>query len=113
MTPGQNQKPSRAGALALTTGALHHGLEPRTTNALFRDLLGCVDTRYPAERERRRDVVVDNATIHQAKAVEQWLATHPRVTRRLLPTYGPRANPLKPAFGDVPDGGPRHHRRQR
>jgi transposase len=45
--------------------------------------------------------------------VEQWLATQPRVTRLLLPTYGPRANPIERAFGDVHDLCTRNHTRTR
>ena len=58
--PGQNQKHYLAGALELTTGTLHHWLGPRKTNALFRNLLACLDARYPAERYTRLYVVVDN-----------------------------------------------------
>jgi hypothetical protein len=50
MTPGQNQKHDRAGALELTTGTRHHCWGPRKTTALFRDLLTGLDARYPAER---------------------------------------------------------------
>ena len=39
---------------------------------------------YPAERYTRVYVVVDNYKIHKAKAVEQWLAAHPRVTPALF-----------------------------
>lgn len=113
MTPGQNQKHYLAGALELTTGTLHHCVGPRKTNALFRDLLTCLETRYPADRYTRLYVVVDNFKIHKAKAVEQWLATHPRVTLLFLPTYCPRANPIERAFGDVHDCCTRNHRRKR
>jgi putative transposase len=113
MTPGQNQKHYLAGALELTTGTLHHCLGPRKTNALFRDLLACLDARYPAERHTRLYVVVDNYKIHKAKEVERWLATHPRVTLLFLPTYCPRANPIERAFGDVHDCCTRNHRRKR
>jgi putative transposase len=113
MTPGQNQKHYLAGALDLTTGTLHHCLGPRKTNALFRDLLTQLDARYPADRYTRLYVVVDNYKIHKAKAVEQWLATHPRVTRLFLPTYCPRANPIERAFGDVHDCCTRNHQRKR
>jgi hypothetical protein len=78
MTPGQNQKHSLAGALDLTTGTRLHGLGARKTKALFRDVLDLLEASYPAERYTRLDVVVDNDKIHQAKAVEQWLAAHPR-----------------------------------
>jgi putative transposase len=113
MTPGQNQKHYLAGALELTTGTLHHCLGPRKTNALFRDLLTCLDERYPADRYTRLYVVVDNYKIHKANAVEQWLATHPRVTLLFLPTYCPQANPIERAFGDVHDCCTRNHRRTR
>ena len=48
-----------------------------------------------------------------AKAVEQWLAEHPRVTRLFLPTYCPRANPIERACGDVHDLCTRNHTRTR
>ncbi|MGH8066291.1 MAG: IS630 family transposase, partial [Candidatus Entotheonellia bacterium] len=113
MTPDQNQKHYLAGALELTTGTLHHYLGPRKTNALFRDLLTLLDARYPAERYTRLYVVVDNYKIHQAKAVEDWLAAHPRFSLLFLPTYCPRANPIERAFGDVHDCCTRNHQRKR
>ena len=51
--------------------------------------------------------------IHQAKAVEDWLAAHPRFTLLFLPTYCPRANPIERALGDVHDLCTRNHTRQR
>jgi putative transposase len=113
MTPGTNEKHYVAGALDLATGTLHHGVGARKTNALFRDLLGILEERYPAEQYTRLYVVVDNDKIHKAKAVEQWLATHPRVRRLFLPTYCPRANPIERAFGDVHDLCTRNHQRKR
>jgi putative transposase len=113
MTPGQNQKHYLAGALELTTGTLHHCLGPRKTNALFRDLLTVLEARYPAERYTRLYVVVDNYKIHKAKAVEDWLAAHPRFSLLFLPTYCPRAHPIERAFGDVHDCCTRNHQRKR
>jgi putative transposase len=113
LTPGQNQKHYLAGALDLSTGTLHYCLGPRKTNALFRDLLTRLDERYPADRYTRLYVAVDNYQIHKAKAVEQWLATHPRVTLLFLPTYCPQANPIERVFGDVHDCCTRNHRRKR
>jgi hypothetical protein len=111
MTPGQNQKQYVAGALDLSTGVLHHCLGPRKTNALLRDLLSRLDARSPTERYTRLYVVVDNYKIHKAKAIEQWLASHPRFTVVFLPTYCPRANPIERAFGDVHDCCTRNHQR--
>jgi putative transposase len=113
MTPGQNEKHYLAGALDPTIGTLHYCLGARKTNALFRDLLSILDERYPAERYTRLYIVVDNYKIHKAKAVEQWLDAHPRVTLLFLPTYCPRANPIERAFGDVHDCCTRNHQRKR
>ena len=113
MTPGQNQKHYLAGALDPTTGTLLHCLGARKTNALFRDLLDVLDARYPAERYPQLYVVVDNYKIHKAKAVEDWLAAHPRFTLLWLPTYCPRANPIERVFGDVHDCCTRNHQRKR
>jgi putative transposase len=113
MTPGQNQTHYLAGALDLTTGTLLHCLGARNTNAWFRDLLDLLETSYPAERYTQLYVVVDNDKIHKAKAVEQWLPAHPRVTLLFLPTYCPRANPIERAFGDVHDGCTCNHQRTR
>jgi DDE superfamily endonuclease len=113
MTPGQPQQHYLAGALEPTTGTLPHGLGPRKTNARFRARLGRLEVHDPAARYTRLYVVVDHEKIHQAKAVEPWLAAHPRVPRRLLPPYGPQANPIARAFGDVHDLCTRKHTRQR
>jgi putative transposase len=113
MTPGQNEKHSLAGALHLATGTILYCLGPRKTNTLFRDLLTLLDRTYAARRIKRISVVVDNYKIHKAKAVEQWLATHPRFALLWLPTYCPRANPLERAFGDVHDKCTRNHKRKR
>ena len=113
MTPGQNAKHYLAGALDLSTGTLDYCLGVRKTNALFRDLLSLLEDRYPAERYTQLYVVVDNYKIHKAKAVQQWLDAHPRVTLLFLPTYCPRANPIERAFGDVHDCCTRNHQRKR
>jgi transposase len=113
MTPGQNRKHYLAGALDLATGTLLHCLGARKTNQLFRDLLEILEASYPGERYTRLYVVVDHDKIQKAKAVEQWLATHPRGTLLFLPTDCPRANPIERAFGDVHDCCTRNHRRKR
>jgi transposase len=113
MTPGKNAKCSLAGALNLATGELLYGLGPRKTNALFRNRLTLLDQAYPEPGVRRIYIVVDNYCIHKAKAVQQWLDTHPRFEVLWLPTYCPRANPIERAFGDVHDQCTRNHKRKR
>jgi putative transposase len=113
MTPGTNEKHYLAGALNVATGTMHHCVGPRKTKALFRELLRHLDDAYPAAPYTRVYVVVDNYQIHKAKAVEEWLAKHPRFEQLFLPTYCPRANPIERAFGDVHDLCTRNHTRKR
>jgi hypothetical protein len=49
--------------------------------------------------------------IHQAKAVRQWIASHPRLALLWLPTSCPRANPRKRAF-DAHEQCTRNHKRK-
>jgi putative transposase len=113
MTPGTNEKHYLAGALHLATGKVLYCLGPRKNNGLFRDLLILLDHTYPAQQITRIYVVVDNYCIHKAKAVEQWVASHPRFEFLWLPTYCPRANPIERVFGDVHDKCTRNHKRKR
>jgi putative transposase len=84
MTPGTNEKHYLAGALDLATGTLHHGQGPRKTNGLFWDLLQTLGDAYPTAQYQGIYVVVDNDKPHKAKAVDEWLANHPRVTLHLF-----------------------------
>ncbi len=111
VTPGQNQKHYLAGALEPRTGRLLHCTSTRKTNALFRALLDRLDWLYPQAQFTKVSVVVDNYGIHKAKAVERWLAAHPRFELLFLPTYCPKANPIERAFGDVHDQCTRNHQR--
>jgi putative transposase len=113
MTPGKNEKHYLAGALNLATGKLLHCLGPRKNNGLFRDLLALLERTYSAAGVTRIYVVVDNYCIHKAKAVDPWLANHPRFELLWLPTYCPRANPIERVFGDVHDKCTRNHKRKR
>src|ERR671929_1549672 len=82
-------------------------------SGLIRALLTLLDHTYPASRVTRIYVVVENYCIHKAKAVEQWIASHPRFELLWLPTYCPRANPIERVFGDVHDKCTRNHTRKR
>lgn len=113
LTPGKNEKHYLAGALNPHTGELLHCLGSRKNNGLFRDLLTLLDRTYPEPWVSRLYVVVDNYSIHKAKAVNKWLADHPRFELLWLPTYCPRANPIERAFGDVHDKCTRNHKRKR
>jgi transposase len=113
MTPGTNEKRYLAGALELTTGTITPCVWYRKQTGLFLDLLATLDRTYPAPLFSHLTVVADNAKIHHAAKVEQWLAAHPRFELLYLPTYCPRANPIERAFGDVHDKCTRNHTRKR
>jgi transposase len=113
MTPGTNEKRYLGGALEITTGTITPCVWYRKITGLFLDLLDTLDRTYPAPLFSHLTVVADNAKIHQAKKVQQWLAAHPRFELLYLPTYCPRANPIERAFGDVHDKCTRNHTRKR
>jgi hypothetical protein len=113
LTPGKNDKPSLAGALQLETGKVLYWLGPRKHNGLFRELRTLLDTTSPASSVTRISVVADNYCIQKAKAVEQWIASHPRFALLWFPTSCPRANPIERVFGEVHDKCTRNHQRKR
>jgi transposase len=113
MTPGTNEKRYLAGALELTTGTITHCVWYRKQTGLFLDLLEALDRTHPAPLFSHLTIVADNAKIHHAQKVPQWLAAHPRFEVLYLPTYCPRANPIERAFGDVHDKCTRNHTRKR
>jgi DDE superfamily endonuclease len=57
-------------------------------------------------------VVVDHYKIHQARAVERWLAAPHRIELVFLPTYCPKAHPIERLFGDTHDQVTRNHTRK-
>jgi hypothetical protein len=112
VTPGVNQKRFLAGALDSLTGKVIYRSGERKTALLFLELLKAMDASYAAARYEQVYVVVDNFGIHKAKAVERWLADHPRIALLFLPTYCPKANPIERVFWEVHDKCTRNHRRQ-
>ena len=113
LTPGTNEKRYLAGALDITTGTIPHCVWYRKPTGLFLELLATLDRTHPASLFSLLTVVVDNAKLHKAKKVQQWLAAHPRFELLYLPTYCPDANPIERAFGDVHDKCTRNHTRKR
>jgi transposase len=111
-TPGQNQKSYVAAALDPRTGELYHVVGPNKNNVLFRQLLDLILKKAP-KRYRKIYVICDNYRIHKAKAVDKWLAAHPRLSLEWLPTYCPQANPIERTFGDVHDKVTRNHMRKK
>lgn len=112
-TPGKNEKRYVAAAWDARTGRVRHCTWCRKRTGLFLDLLDAVHRAYPARRWDQVTIVVDNDKVHTAKAVERWLAAHPRVELLFLPTYCPQANPIERVFGDAHDKVTRNHQRKR
>jgi transposase len=113
LTPGTNEKRYLAGALDITTGKVTQCVWYRKQTGLFLDLLDTLDRTHPAPLFTQLTVVADNAKLHKAKKVQQWLAAHPRFELLYLPTYCPDANPIERTFGDVHDKCTRNHTRKR
>jgi hypothetical protein len=112
-TPGTHEQHSLAGALHLETGKVLYCFGARKNHGVFRERLTLLATTSPASRVTRIDGVADNSWMHKAKAVEQWVVSHPRLTLLWFPTYCPRANPMERVCGDVHDKCTRNHQRKR
>ena len=92
-TPGQNKKRAMFGAVNLRTGAWHYALTERRRSVEFIAFLSSLLLAYPLGPIY---VLVDNASIHVSRAVQNWLAAHPRLELVYLPTYsGHLLNPVE------------------
>jgi transposase len=95
-TPGTNQKRGVFGALELegpSSGAWHYQVTARKRVVEFLAFVEQLVAAYPG---RPLWLVLDNAGIHTAKRVREWLALHPAVELLFLPRYsGHRQNPVE------------------
>lgn len=92
-TPGQNRKRGIFGALELEGGAFHYTITLSKKAVDFIAFLEKLTDAYPG---RPLYLVLDNASIHHAKLVQDWLKEHPRVHLLFLPAYsGHRYNPIE------------------
>jgi transposase len=92
-TPGQNRKRGIFGAMDLEAGTLHYTITLSKKAADFIVFLEKLSSAYPV---RPMYLVLDNASIHHAKLVQEWLKEHPRVHLLFLPAYsGHRLNPIE------------------
>jgi len=100
-TPGANRKRSIFGALALETGRWLYTVCERKRALEFIAFLEPLVAAYP---DRPLLLVLDNASIHKAKAVAQWLTAHTHVELRHLPTYsGHQENPVEKVWWRLKD----------
>jgi transposase len=100
-TPGGNRKRAVFGALDLESGAWHSAVEARKRAVEFVAFLDQLVAAYPA---RPVLLVLDNASIHTAKAVRAWLEAQPRVELLYLPAYsGHEQNPVEQVWWRLKD----------
>jgi transposase len=100
-TPGTNRKRAIFGALEWTTGRWIYLIREHKRAADFLVFLEQLVLAYP---DQPLLLVLDNASIHHAKAVSTWLQTHPQVQLLYLPTYsGHRENPVEKVWWRLKD----------
>lgn len=91
-TPGQNRKRGVFGALELEGGAFPCTITLSKKAVDFIAFLEKLTSAYP---DRPMHLVLDNAGIHHAKLVQEWLKEHTRVHLLVPPAYsGHRYNPI-------------------
>lgn len=91
-TPGTNSKKSIFGALDIRTGKWLYRILDHKRTEQFIEFLNYVTSFYPTGMIH---IILDNFSIHKAKAVQEWLASHPRVRLYHLPCYMPQLNPVE------------------
>lgn len=93
MSPGKNQRRGIFGALSPETGQWHYRIVEKKIALEFLAFLEELLVAYPGVPLL---LVLDNASIHTAKVVQQWLEAHARVELLFLPSYaGHRENPVE------------------
>jgi transposase len=100
-TPGTNRKRAVFGALEWDSGRWHYQISEHKRASEFIAFLEHLLLAYPAQPLL---LVLDNASIHKARAVEAWLGEHPRVQLLYLPAYsGHRHNPVETVWWRLKD----------
>jgi transposase len=100
-TPGTNRKRAVFGALEWDSGRWHYQIREHKRASEFIAFLEQLLRAYPAQPVL---IVLDNASIHKAHAVEAWLGAHPRVQLLYLPAYsGHRHNPVEKVWWRLKD----------
>jgi len=92
-TPGTNRTRAVCGALAWETGRWLYAITARKRSTAGRAFLEHLLAAWP---DRPVLVVVDNASIHTARAVRGWLTAQPRLPLLFLPSCSGHAeNPVE------------------
>jgi transposase len=86
-------------ALDVATGRVEGKTAARHTSAEFLTFLDQVVASAP--KRKALHFVVDNLSAHKTKAVQAWLAAHPRVTMHYTPTYSSWLNQVESWFARI------------
>lgn len=100
-SPGANRKRAVFGALEWSTGRWLYQITERKRTGEFIAFLEQLALAYA---DRPVLVVLDNASIHHAHAVQRWLGEHTQVQLLFLPAYsGHRHNPVEKVWWRLKD----------
>lgn len=86
-------------ALNVGTGAIEGMTAARHTSGEFLVFLNRVLASQPRRRELH--LILDNFSAHKTKAVQAWLAAHPRVHLHYTPTYSSWLNQVELWFAKI------------
>lgn len=86
-------------ALDVATGRVEGMTAKRHTSAEFRRFLDRLLATQP--KRRAIHIIADNLSAHKTKAVDAWLAAHPRVTIHYTPTYSSWLNQVELWFAKI------------
>ncbi len=100
-TPGANRKRAVFGALDWSSGRWLYQI---TEHQRALECLACLEHRVQASPDHPLRLVLDNASIQKAHAVETWLGEHARVQLLYLPAdSGHRHNPVAKVWWRLKD----------
>src|SRR3954470_1635396 len=86
-------------ALDLTTGTVIGRLHSRHRAIEFKQFLQTLDREVPAELDVH--LVLDNSSTHKTKAIQRWLAAHPRFVLHFTPTSSSWLNLVERWFAEL------------
>jgi len=86
-------------ALEVGTGHIEGRTAPRHTSSEFVAFLDHLVASQPPRRAIH--LIADNFSAHKTKAVQAWLAAHPRVTLHYTPTYSSWLNQVELWFAKI------------
>ncbi len=95
-TYGKHEGVKLVGILNYETGEVYVEEHKRYDAEIFRRFLKHVLERYP---EGKIVMILDNARIHHAKLLQDFLDSNPRLHLEFLPPYSPNLNKIEELWG--------------